>query len=195
MISAYWLILLILITAAFISVKSGKLTVAAAITGIVLSFFIYTGAGYFGVAMLAAFFMLGTFATSWKMNTKEALGFAEKNKGKRKAGQVLANAGVAGIAGLLTLIFPAQATMLRLVMAASIASATADTLSSELGMLYGRNFFNMRRARSVPMAIFMALTAFCNRPEPEPPALRMVCCGPAPRSTTLLGIVRPPLML
>ena len=143
MISAYWLIFLILFIAAFFSVRLGKLTAAGAITGTLLSLLIFSGAGYTGVIMLATFFILGSAATSWKMNVKDAQNLAEKNKGRRKAGQVFANAGVAAIAGLLTFLYPAYSNLFRAMMAAAISSATADTLSSELGMLYGRRCYNI----------------------------------------------------
>jgi uncharacterized protein (TIGR00297 family) len=93
--------------------------------------------------MLALFFILGTTATSWKMSTKQKQGIAERDKGKRTAGQVIANAGVAGIAGLLMLLFPHQANVLFMMLAASFASATADTLSSELGNVYGSRYYNI----------------------------------------------------
>ena len=143
MISEYGLIFFILVIAAYLSVKLGKLTVIAAITGVCLSLLIFTGAGYTGVVMLAIFFILGSAATSWKINVKEEKQLAEKNKGRRKASQVFANAGVAGIAGLLIFLFPAHTYLFRVMIAAAIASATADTLSSELGMLYGRKCYNI----------------------------------------------------
>ncbi|HRI22131.1 MAG TPA: DUF92 domain-containing protein, partial [Panacibacter sp.] len=143
MATAYWFIFLLLCIAAFFSVKLGKLTIAAAVTGIFLSLLIFSGAGYTGVAMMAAFFILGSTATAFKITTKEALGLAEKNKGRRKAGQVLANAGVAAGAGLLIHLFPSQINILSTMMAASFAAATSDTLSSELGILYGRTCYNI----------------------------------------------------
>ncbi len=143
MITDYWLILPILAIGAFFSARIGKLTNAAAFTGVLLSLFIFSGAGYTGVVMLAVFFILGSAATAFKMPAKESLGLAEKNKGRRKAGQVLANAGVAAGAGLLVSLFPSQTNMLRVIMAASFAAATADTLSSELGMVFGRNCYNI----------------------------------------------------
>ena len=143
MISAYAFIFFILVTAAYFSVKLGKLTVSAAITGILLSLLIYTGTGYAGVVMLAVFFILGSAATNWKINVKEEKQLAEKNKGRRKASQVFANAGVAAIAGLLIFLFPAHSDLFRVMITAAIASAIADTLSSELGMLYGRKCYNI----------------------------------------------------
>jgi uncharacterized protein (TIGR00297 family) len=56
---------------------------------------------------------------------------------------VLANAGVAAICGMLVLMCTKFAGLLLLMMAASFASATADTLSSELGTIYGKRFFNI----------------------------------------------------
>jgi uncharacterized protein (TIGR00297 family) len=127
----------------FLSVKTNKLTVTAALTGGLLGVLIFMGAGFIGIAMIAAFFMLGTIATSWKAKLKEQQGFAEVNKGKRRASQVIANAGVAALLGLLIFMFPEYALLLSVMIASSLSSATADTLSSELGNVYGKKFYNI----------------------------------------------------
>jgi uncharacterized protein (TIGR00297 family) len=136
-------LLFVLFTAAIISVKTGKLTLTAAIGGLFLGLLIFLGAGYTGVAMVGIFFLLGTMATSWKSEIKAGFGVEEKNKGKRNVFQVFANAGVAGILGFLAYLYPERSVLFQLMMAASLASATSDTLSSELGNLYGKNFYNV----------------------------------------------------
>jgi uncharacterized membrane protein len=68
---------------------------------------------------------------------------AAAHQSTRRAGQVIANGGVAAIAGLLAFSFPGSRQLFPLMLAASLSSATADTLSSELGMVYGRRFFNI----------------------------------------------------
>lgn len=138
-----FLFLLILFTTMFFSVKKNKLTPAAAIAGGIIGGCVFLGAGFTGIAMLGLFFFLGTLATSWKLTTKEKLGAAETNKGRRTAGQVIANGGVAGLAGLLSWVLKGQQELFQLMMAASLASATADTLSSELGTIYGKRFYNI----------------------------------------------------
>lgn len=139
----FWLMWLIIFTAMFFSAKRDKLTWAGAVTGGIIGYFIFLGAGFAGIAMIGSFFLLGTLATSWKIKIKQDLGVAEKNKGRRTTGQVIANGGIAGLAGLLSFAFPEQRPLLLLMMAAAIASATADTLSSELGTLYGKKFYNI----------------------------------------------------
>jgi uncharacterized membrane protein len=84
---------------------------------------------------------LASAATSWQQNKKEAFAVAEELKSGRTTGQVLANAGVAAITGALVLLYPQFRYLLVLMMAASFASATADTLSSELGTVYGKRVF------------------------------------------------------
>lgn len=127
----------------FLSVKARKLTAYAALTGGILTFFIYAGTGYVGVVLITAFFLLGSFATSWKYNEKQKMKMHEENLGKRSSGQVFANAGVAGIIGFLALIFPEHQPLFILMIAAAFSSATSDTLSSELGNLYGRKYYNI----------------------------------------------------
>jgi uncharacterized protein (TIGR00297 family) len=144
MLLTYYLPAAILVIAIMVlSVVRQKLTLAGAITGGVIAASIFIGAGYTGIAMLGAFFILGTVATSWKKEEKLKHKPVSDHSGKRKAGQVLANGGVAAITGMLAYFLPNKVEVFRLMMAASLASAMADTLSSELGMVYGRRFYNM----------------------------------------------------
>ncbi|MDQ6814391.1 MAG: DUF92 domain-containing protein, partial [Bacteroidota bacterium] len=82
-----WLIVSLLGVCALISVWAGKLTATAACAGWAVALLIFAGAGYTGIVMLAVFFLLGTMATSWGIGQKQRAGLAEKNKGKRTAGQ------------------------------------------------------------------------------------------------------------
>lgn len=139
----YFFLVLILCLGVIGSILARKLTVTAALTGGAIGFLLFYGAGFTGLFLMAAFFILGTAATSWKRRTKEKLAIAEENKGRRKASQVLANAGLAGCAALFIRLFPQHALLLQLIIAACFSSATADTLSSELGSVYGKRFYNI----------------------------------------------------
>lgn len=127
----------------FLSVLFKKLHVTAAVTGGIIGLLVFMGAGYTGIVMMAAFFILGSSATSWKIKTKQQLGLAEINNGRRTAAQVIANAGMAGILGMLLWLYPEQKNVLSIMLASVFSSATADTLSSELGNIYGSKFYNI----------------------------------------------------
>lgn len=126
------------------SVAANKLTVTASVVGGIIGFLIYAGAGFAGIIMMTVFFVAGTLATSFKLKYKQQLGLAETNKGKRTAAQVIANAGVAAIISVLILLLPKHTVLLTIMMAASFASAIADTVSGELGNVYGHRFYNIR---------------------------------------------------
>ena len=134
---------IIIISGMAYSILAKKLTVLAAFTGGVLACLIFTAAGYFGLAMMTVFFILGSAATSLGRHRKQAFAAKDEEKKGRNAMQVLANAGAAAIAAIVILFYPRLTYLMLPAMAAAFASATADTLSSELGMLYGRRFFNV----------------------------------------------------
>jgi uncharacterized protein (TIGR00297 family) len=151
-------VLFFLLVGAAASAHWRKLTPPAAAAGALCGIVIYTGDGFRGLALLALFFALGTAATAWKKEEKGGvqragpspstgigtpIPRAAAHQSTRRTGQVLANAGVAAIAGLLALFFPANRQLFSLMLAASLSSATADTLSSELGIVYGHRFFNI----------------------------------------------------
>jgi uncharacterized protein (TIGR00297 family) len=137
------IILLILLSGSALSYTTKKLTLAGAITGAVVGLLMYKGAGLTGLLILAVFFISASWATKWQVAKKAAIGAAEENKGRRTAGQVLANGGVAALLGGCTWLFPQNSATIALMIAGSFAAATADTLSSELGMVYGRRFINI----------------------------------------------------
>jgi uncharacterized protein (TIGR00297 family) len=145
--SSIWLIIILIVAAAVASYILGKLTLAASVIGVIAALWIYLGAGILGLAMLAAFFFLGTAVTSCRKEYKTGLQLAEANGGKRNVGQVLANAGVALILSALNLVLEVDGPLLLVMIAGSFASATGDTFSSELGNLYGRNFCNILTLR------------------------------------------------
>ncbi len=134
---------LMLIAIAAVSIATRKLTAGGTLMGAVIAVLVFLGAGYTGVSMLGAFFVLGTFATVWKKKEKALVKVQHDQSVRRDAGQVFANGGVAGLMGALSYFSPGKAQLYDLMMAASLASAMADTLSSELGMVYGRRFYNI----------------------------------------------------
>jgi len=134
---------ILLCAAAVVTIALKKLDIKAAITAVIIGFVTWLGEGYTGIALLATFFIAGTLATSWKMHTKQQTGLAEHHRGQRTAGQVIANSGVAAILSLLSFLFVQHQPVLLLMVASGLSSATADTLSSELGNVYGRKFYNI----------------------------------------------------
>ncbi|MGN7988790.1 DUF92 domain-containing protein [Pedobacter sp. 22226] len=134
---------IIIIAGMAYSILAKKLTVTAAFTGAILAVIIFSAAGYTGLAMMTAFFIMGSAATSWQEHKKKTFVPVEETGKGRSALQVLANAGAAAIAGILILYYPQLNYLMFPAMAAAFASATADTLSSELGMVYGSRFFNV----------------------------------------------------
>lgn len=133
----------IIITAALAAYKLRKLTRAGSLAGGLVATCIFLGAGFVGIALLAAFFVMAILATSWKKPIKLAATANNHHPETRNAGQVLANGGVAALAGVLAFMWPSYNTVFIVLMAAALASATADTLSSELGTVYGRRFYNI----------------------------------------------------
>lgn len=137
------LILLLLLAGAAASAHWKKLTPAAALTGFIIGGLVYMGSSYTGLLLLALFFVLGTAATAWRKRDKLRIKGSAAHQPTRTTGQVIANGGVAAILGALAALLPADKPLFTLLIAASLSSATADTLSSELGILYGRRTFNI----------------------------------------------------
>ena len=136
------LVILFLLAGVLFSISRKKLTPAGAWQGGLIGLFIYAGSGLPGLSFLTVFFILGTMATSWKSKVKEEMGLAEKT-GMRKGSQVWANAGVAVLASLFSIIFTNYHEAFLVVIASVFSSAAADTVSSELGSLYGKRFFHI----------------------------------------------------
>jgi uncharacterized protein (TIGR00297 family) len=104
---------------------------------------VYLADHYRGVFLLLLLFIISVIATSHKKHVKLALHPQLLEAKGRTAGQVFANGGIAALCALLSLTYPLFSPIFMVMMAASLASALADTLSSELGIIYGRRFFNI----------------------------------------------------
>ncbi|RZJ74669.1 MAG: DUF92 domain-containing protein [Flavobacterium sp.] len=104
---------------------------------------VFLAAGFHGLSMLMTFFLISVVATSHKKELKFKISGETDHADGRTAGQVFANGGVAAITAIMAIADADRADLYLLMMAASLASALSDTLSSELGMVYGRRYFNI----------------------------------------------------
>src|ERR1044072_304189 len=153
LLGSYLIVLTLLVIVAVISVRARKLTLAGGITAVFIGLLVFAGTGHIGIILLASFFIMGTLATSHRKELKAKLQAEGVHPEARNAGQVLANGGTAALMSLLALINPAAGDTYTMMLAASLAAATADTLSSELGMVYGRNSYNILTFKKEPRGL------------------------------------------
>ncbi len=99
--------------------------------------------------LLLLFFVLGTGATKLGWRTKEREGTAQEKGGRRGAKHAWANAGAPALFALLAAGTGDPAPWV-LALAAALATATADTLGSEIGQAFGRRTFLVTTFRPVP---------------------------------------------
>lgn len=132
------IILSVLAIVAVICVLAKKLTPWAGIMSVLVGYIIFGGAGFVGELQLFTFFILSVLATRHKRALK-----GKAHGEMRDAWQVLANGGVAaGVAFIAMTDLPHKA-LYEIMIAGSLAAAIADTLSSELGVVYGKRTFNI----------------------------------------------------
>lgn len=138
-----YILLAALLTAgvAFATVKR-KLTLLASFTGVITALLLFAATGFVGVLLMTAFFIIGTTTTSHKKALKRSFESSGENS-PRDARQVVANSGMAALLALAILLFPHYKYEFTLMIAAAFAAASGDTASSELGTVYGKNFYNI----------------------------------------------------
>ncbi|HDS45203.1 MAG TPA: DUF92 domain-containing protein [Methanomicrobia archaeon] len=94
--------------------------------------------GYIGLLTLLAFFILGNLVTCYKYDKKFALGIAEAHQGMRDIHNVVGNGLSPLIFAVLFAISSAHLEMLFLLgFSGAVATATADTFSTEVGQGHG----------------------------------------------------------
>ncbi|WP_455285787.1 DUF92 domain-containing protein [[Eubacterium] cellulosolvens] len=95
--------------------------------------FVFPADGWKWFVVLLVFLIVSSYMTHYKYQDKRKKGFAQEKGGARAWPNVAANGLVAGILVLLTPIFPPE-----LILAAflgAVATANADTLATEIGLL------------------------------------------------------------
>ena len=123
----------------YISYALGTASVPGMLTGVLLALFavVLGGVGWF--LTLMSFYAVGGLASKYRFDEKAARGVAQENEGARGTGNVLANSAVALIAVVgfaATGHIDVSPALFGFAFAGAIATAMADTLSSEIGGLY-----------------------------------------------------------
>jgi uncharacterized protein (TIGR00297 family) len=131
-----------LVVLMFSCYKFKKLTLQGSLAAGVVGLSVYLADHYRGLLLLLVFFVLSVLATSHKKDLKFKLNPQSDQSGGRTAAQVFANGGVAAICALMGIADSERLPIYLVMLASSLASALADTLSSELGIIYGRRYYN-----------------------------------------------------
>ena len=105
-------------------------TRSGAIAGALLTYVIYSAAGLGAFAAVVSVFLLAWGATRIGYERKHRMGTAERPEG-RSASQVVANLGIAAVMAALYALLSRPAFLIA--MAAALAEAAVDTVSSEYG--------------------------------------------------------------
>ncbi len=123
----------------YVSYALGAASVPGMLTGVLLSLLTVVLGGVAWFLTLMAFYAVGGLASKYRFDEKADRGVAQENQGARGTGNVLANSAVALVALLGYAAAPhvgVPESVFRLAFAGAVATAMADTLSSEIGGLF-----------------------------------------------------------
>jgi len=131
--------------------KARSIDGPGAVSAIVIGTVITAALDLAGLAVMVAFFVVGSGATRLGYRVKAARGIAQEKGGARGWRNAWANGGVAAVLALMAGLTGGEARALFvLAYAAAVATAAADTCSSEIGKAYGRRTFLITTFRPVP---------------------------------------------
>jgi uncharacterized protein (TIGR00297 family) len=128
-----------------------SIDVAGALSAILIGTAITVGRGGAGLLVMVAFFVIGSTVTKMGYRIKLARGIAQEKGGARGWRNAWANGGVPALLAVFAgMAPPGPRELLTLAYAASVATAAADTCSSEIGKAYGRSTFLITTLSPVP---------------------------------------------
>jgi uncharacterized protein (TIGR00297 family) len=131
--------------------RAGSIDLAGAVSAVVIGTLITAGLGLPGLAVMVAFFVVGSVMTRAGYRIKAARGIAQEKGGARGWRNAWANGGVAALLAVLAgMAPPSLRPLLTAAYAAAVATAAADTCSSEVGKAYGRRTVLITTLRPVP---------------------------------------------
>ena len=123
----------------YLSWRLETASITGMLAGVLLSLATIVLGGYGWFAVLIAFFGIGGLASKYRYEEKRRMGVAEDNEGARGSRNVLGNAGVAlfAVVAFAAAESAAVETVFQFVFLGSLSTAMSDTLSSEIGVLFG----------------------------------------------------------
>jgi uncharacterized protein (TIGR00297 family) len=136
-ITGVWLIVNTLL--ALLGLALRTVDFSGALAGWILGSVIIIGGGPALYVALLAFFVVGTLATRLGYRAKAHAGLAQEKGGRRGAGHAIANVGVAALCAIAC--WRGLGLVPLFMGIASLATAAADTVASEIGQLFGRRTF------------------------------------------------------
>lgn len=122
---------------------------SGAVVGHLVGTAIWTFSGWRGYLILVAFFVLASGSTKVGYAQKAARRIAQEAGGRRGARHAIANCGLAAFLTLLAAGTP-DATAMMIAFTAALATAVFDTVSTEIGQVYGRHPILITTLRPVP---------------------------------------------
>jgi len=128
----------------------GLVSFSGALGGLIIGAAIILAAGPAAYALLVAFFIIASAATKLGYRHKQKLGVAQEAGGRRGALHAAANCVVA-LGCAFAWRFSGGAYLWELAYAGAFAAALSDTVSTELGQLYGRTPILITSFRRVPV--------------------------------------------
>lgn len=124
----------------YLSWVMGTASVTGMLTGVIMGLLTIVFGGYGWFAVLIAFFGVGGLASKYRYTEKLAFGVAESNEGARSGRNVLGNGAVAVLAVIgfaASPVIGVESVVFVFAFVGSVGTAMGDTLSSEIGVLFG----------------------------------------------------------